>query len=266
VTLAVLASPALTYRYLETEVQTSARQAAPALPPLSSHERSSFAAARSRRSFAVLGYGGGSISVVGFATHLRMLSVAGYHSVNARQVVDALDGRHPLPGRAVLIAFDGAHPRTWTHADPVLARYGFSAAVFVDPAEVGRRRYLTWNELFTMGRSGRWSVEVGMAPGRLLPDGAESGYLRRIGGVLGRARAAVVDHGLPMPLLFSYPFPAARFAGLMDVVNRFFQAGVASDSRAARRVLPRSVVAAGITDRTLSLQLGAPSGPSGEIR
>ncbi|GAA3386056.1 hypothetical protein GCM10020369_21950 [Cryptosporangium minutisporangium] len=308
--LAVLALPAMTYRYVRTEVRVADRYPAPALPPLTAVERAEYAAAAARpgRSFVVLGYhdlgtareplASGSapltVPVVALAAQLRMLAAGGYRSVTAEDVAEALAGRRPLPRRAVLLTFDGGHARTWTHADAVLARYGFSAVVFVDPARVGERRFLNWEELAAMVRTGRWSVGVdtpraaapvaidargtrvsGLLARRWLSDESRretaAEYRRRIGRALSEARAALTDHGLPRPALFSYPFqPGYPFdrapAGIGDlapVVNQHFAGGVLSTSPdrgvdawwTDRRLLPRSVVYGATSERLLNARL-----------
>jgi biofilm PGA synthesis lipoprotein PgaB len=304
VALAVLALPAFTYRYVRDEVRVAHRYPAPVLSPLSPLEREHYAVGSAQRSFVVVGYhdlataqesaAPLTVSVLAFAAQLRMLAASGYRAVSAREVAEALAGRRSLPRRSVLITFEGGQARVWTHADTVLARYGYSAVVFVDPADIGRRRFLNWEELTAMVRTGRWSVGVrtpraarallidargtrssGLLAHRWRPDKGRAEttaeFRRRVGGVLTGARSALVEHGLPSPALYSYPFqpgyPFARagagFRELTSIVDRYFPAGVLSTEpdRAvdawwtARRLLPRSVVYGATTDRLLSARL-----------
>ena len=47
----------------------------------------------------------------------------------------------------------------WTSADPVLARFGWSAVMYVPTGFVGRPGYLTWDQLRKMQASARWQIE-----------------------------------------------------------------------------------------------------------
>ncbi len=94
-----------------------------------------------------------------------MLQAAGFVSVTESQLRAYLAGTAVLPRRSVLIAFDGGRERDWTVADGLLARYGFSATVFVDPARLTGRGsgYLSWTQLEQMAASGRWSVGLDLS-------------------------------------------------------------------------------------------------------
>jgi hypothetical protein len=220
-----------------------------------------------------------------------MLDLAGFRSISANEAVAFVTRGAPLPPRAVLITFDGASARDWTHADPILARYGFRASILVDPASVGasgRRSSLSWPTLRAMAGTGRWSVGVAgtvaavsvdaagrrgsaLLAHRWLPAShrAETGaeFTARVRQWLAGARSAIVDHGLPAPVIFSYPFQpgypldrvAPTFAELVSIVDAMFAVSVLTNTpdRAvdpdwvAKRVLPRMEVYAATTDRVL---------------
>jgi biofilm PGA synthesis lipoprotein PgaB len=179
-TIAMLAVPTMSYRYVRQRVQLGAQQPAPRLAPLApALEREFTAAARGPAAFVVLGYHDlvpnlpradahaldgrrVSIRVASFVAQLRMLRLAGYQSVTAAEVADFVNVHGTLPRRAVLIAFDGARWRDWSYADPALAAYGFRATIFIDPATVRSRRgvSLSWLALRALVKTGRWSVGV----------------------------------------------------------------------------------------------------------
>jgi biofilm PGA synthesis lipoprotein PgaB len=179
-TIAMLAVPTMSYRYVRQRVQLGAQQAPPELAPLApALDREFTAAARGPGSFVVLGYHDivpnlpradaravdgrrVSVGVASFVAQLRMLRLAGYRSVTAAEVADFVNVHGVLPPRAVLIAFDGARWRDWSYADPALAEYGFRATIFIDPATVRSRRGVTlsWLALRALVKTGRWSVGV----------------------------------------------------------------------------------------------------------
>jgi peptidoglycan/xylan/chitin deacetylase (PgdA/CDA1 family) len=95
---------------------------------------------------------------------LAYLREAEFTSVSVEEWRDAVHARRPLPGRRVLITFDDAYEDFGTSAWPLLARYGFSAMLFVVTGSVGRRnswdragsneRLLDWDALRSLARDG----------------------------------------------------------------------------------------------------------------
>jgi biofilm PGA synthesis lipoprotein PgaB len=311
VTVLMLAVPTATYVYVKHRVQLGAQVPPVRLDPLSPELASEFAktAGSPSRSFLVLGYhdlvngdvepaGDGvrrvSVSAGVFATHLRMLTTAGYHSISAEQAAAFVNRGAPLPERSVLIAFDGARPRDWSHADPILAEFGFRATIFIDPTLVREKRglSLSWLALRRMVQSGRWSVGVAGTQQSVSTDangGRASALLAhrwldqqgrtetaeefqaRIKAMLEAARHAIVDAGLPDPRLFSFPFQAGypldavatTFAELSGTVVASFAAGVltwrpdeaVNSSWVQRRVLPRMEIYGSTTDQVLHARI-----------
>lgn len=112
-----------------------------------------------------------------FAKHMALLHHAGYRTITLPQFLrflrrDAVE----LPPRPLLLTFDGGRVDSWTGSDPILARLGFVAVVFVDVGRVnaGDPGYLTWKELDALQRSGRWDVQLQSGDGhRRIKWGAE---------------------------------------------------------------------------------------------
>jgi biofilm PGA synthesis lipoprotein PgaB len=201
-----------------------------------------------------------TVGVGAFAAQLAMLKAAGFVSVSADQVAAHVRTGATLPRHAVLITFDQARQRDWNLADPVLAHYGYSALVNVDPELIssGRTSYLSWTQLTSMADSGRWSLglDVSGAGARLPFDSqGDSGpavlehawvaggtgpaaettaqYQARIREGLQGELDTMAAHGLARPQLLAYPFqpryPLARaqttFGELAAVVNSLMAAG-----------------------------------------
>jgi peptidoglycan/xylan/chitin deacetylase (PgdA/CDA1 family) len=229
-----------------------------------------------------------------FAAHLRMLKLAGYETISADQAAGYVNRGSSLPERSVLIAFDGARPRDWSHADPILADFGFQATIFIDPTLIREKRglSLSWLALRKMVENGRWSVGVAGTQDSVDTDGsggrassllahrwlgterrAETSeeFRSRITAMLDAARRAIVDHGLPDPRLFSFPFQAGypldavapTFAELSAAVVDRFAAGVltwrpdeaVNSSWVERRVLPRLEIYGSTTDEVLHARI-----------
>ncbi|WP_121701239.1 polysaccharide deacetylase family protein [Streptomyces sp. E5N298] len=172
-----------------------------------------------------------TVSQERFDAQLRALRDAGYRTLSTREFIDFLrDGRTPGP-RTVYLTFDDGTHGLWTHADPVLARYGMKAAAYLITGQVGTHRpyYLSWPEVGRMARSGRWDFQAHthLSHERAAVDAAghersvftnrrwlaDEGrvetpdeYRRRIAADLDRSVHDLVRHDLPRPRLFAYPF------------------------------------------------------------
>lgn len=99
-----------------------------------------------------------------FATQLAALRRAGFRTISTSTLAAVTAGRKVrLPSRPVLLTFDDGLSTDWTTVDPILQRYGFTAVVFIDPANVALKSpsyFLARAELQAMAASGRWDVGV----------------------------------------------------------------------------------------------------------
>jgi peptidoglycan/xylan/chitin deacetylase (PgdA/CDA1 family) len=69
-------------------------------------------------------------------------------------LVECLDRGVTFPRRSVVITFDDGYEEIHTVAWPLLKRFGYPAAVFVAPGEVGRAGFATWEQLVELARDG----------------------------------------------------------------------------------------------------------------
>jgi hypothetical protein len=115
---------------------------------------------------------GWAVTQVEFARQMQMLRRMGFRALSIAQYARFLRGDSVgLPARPILITFDDGRLDAYRGADRVLQEYGFRAAMFVAPGQIRADdpSYLTWKELATMSRSGRWDVqELAGAPPRLV--------------------------------------------------------------------------------------------------
>jgi peptidoglycan/xylan/chitin deacetylase (PgdA/CDA1 family) len=103
-----------------------------------------------------------SVSRRTFASHMEMLYKAGFRTLSMQQYIRFLSGdRKGLPERPVLITFDDGRLDSYRGADNVLAHFDFKATMFViaHHADEGSSFYLTWDDLRTMAKSGRWDIQ-----------------------------------------------------------------------------------------------------------
>lgn len=168
-----------------------------------------------------------------------MLKSLNYTSVTVAQVAAWQAHRGTLPAHPVLITFDDGNADNWTIADPILAKYHFTAVEFVITGLVGQTGYLTWPQLEAMHASGRWDLEdhtriahLGVAVDKSGDLGAgllnraylshnagqRQWYFETISQAETRVRSDIAGsvsdltaHGIPAPLAFAYP--GSRYLG-----------------------------------------------------
>jgi hypothetical protein len=99
------------------------------------------------------------VAATSFEEQMSRLRERGFEPITLEQYVRFVRGETVrLPRRPILITFDDGYASAWRSADTVLARYGWSAVMYVPTGLLGRRGHLTWRDLRQMHASGRWNV------------------------------------------------------------------------------------------------------------
>jgi hypothetical protein len=204
---------------------------------LTAEERASWAPGpRDRSSIPVLRYD--VIDRERFARHMVLLDHAGYETIALDEFVRFVNGEDVgLPPRPLLLTFDGARLDSWTASDGILRELGFNAVLFVNVGRVNAKDpdHLTWKELNTLQRSGRWNVQLrsgtgghqiqyGPAPGDIGPFYAYRGSQERLDGWRERVFSDItygeeqLAHELEgyRPLAFAPPYGNYGQAGTND--------------------------------------------------
>jgi hypothetical protein len=108
-----------------------------------------------------------AISVNSLKDDLSAIKQAGYHTLSLAQINGwRTNNNQSLPSNPVLLTFEEANRETIEMVDPVLARLGMTATVFVDVAELEQANIhlVSWHKLELMVKSGRWEVAVSACP------------------------------------------------------------------------------------------------------
>ena len=97
-----------------------------------------------------------SVTPEGFAKHINYLSENEFNVVSLTEVVTALLNKEPLPPKTVAITFDDAYLSIYTNAFPLLKKKGWPFTIFVTPTPVdkGYQKFLSWQQIQEMTRSG----------------------------------------------------------------------------------------------------------------
>jgi peptidoglycan/xylan/chitin deacetylase (PgdA/CDA1 family) len=112
---------------------------------------------------------GYSVGPAAFDAQLQRLHELGFKAITLDRYVAFMRGENvDLPRRPILITFDDGYISAWTTADKALARYGYTAAMYVSTGSIGRPGHLTWGQLKQMQASGRWRIDEHAGNGHVL--------------------------------------------------------------------------------------------------
>ena len=101
-----------------------------------------------------------AVAPADFAAQMQRLHDAGFQAITLETYLRFVRGeRVALPRRPILITFDDGYLSSWHEADPVLARYGWSAVMYIPTGFVGLPGHLTWGDLRVLQASPRWRLE-----------------------------------------------------------------------------------------------------------
>jgi peptidoglycan/xylan/chitin deacetylase (PgdA/CDA1 family) len=105
-----------------------------------------------------------AVSPDSFAQQLGYLHASGYRTLTAGQLALAMKSASPLPAKPVVLTFDDGTADFHDVAVPLLARYGFTATVFVTSGWIGGSGsrtgdgvpagMLTWDQLRVVAQAG----------------------------------------------------------------------------------------------------------------
>jgi len=173
-----------------------------------------------------------------FEEHLRQLKAGGYETVLPVDVMAAFEGRKRLPERAVMLTFDDGYQSMRTVVEPLLARYGFRAVVFLITeyvAERGEERRewdgepcLTWEEVRAMQKGG------GLTFGGHGHTHANLAAHSNPVGEIDQSYRRIMRKGGFRPVAFSYPHGAYGAETWQAVEKGGYRMAVVCEDRIAR--------------------------------
>ncbi|MFD0696962.1 polysaccharide deacetylase family protein [Paenibacillus sp. GCM10027628] len=93
-----------------------------------------------------------------FARQMKYLAAHHYTPISLSDFALMLEKKKVVPRRPVLLTFDDGYVDNYELALPLLRQYGFPAAVFVLPGNIGHENYLSWPQIKEMLAAG-WEVQ-----------------------------------------------------------------------------------------------------------
>ena len=101
-----------------------------------------------------------------FSEQLDYLQDNGYHTITMQEYMKARKGKFSLPEKPIILTFDDGYADNFSEMLPILEAHNMKAVVYMIVNNIGRKDYLTWNELKEMQRRG---VEIGSHTSDHLP-------------------------------------------------------------------------------------------------
>ncbi len=97
-----------------------------------------------------------NVSVAKFKKQMKYLHDNGYSVLPLKKVVTMIKNRKKLPKKSVVLTFDDGYRTVFTHAFPIIKKYGYPVTVFL-PTEAIEKRYpdyMTMKQIETMMKYG----------------------------------------------------------------------------------------------------------------
>ncbi|THU39538.1 polysaccharide deacetylase family protein [Niastella caeni] len=95
-----------------------------------------------------------TISAFHFEQQVKALYDSGYRSILPGQLYDHLTKGIALPSKTVMLTFDDTHESHFSMAAPVLEKYGFRGVFFIMTVCIGRKNYLTAQQIKMLAAMG----------------------------------------------------------------------------------------------------------------
>lgn len=142
------------------------------------------------------------ISPEAFDQQMNLLYQWGYKTISAELLARAINQGAELPPQPIILTFDDGSETTYTTAQPIMQRYGFTGVSYIVYNYIGIPRYMNADQIralhasgWEIGSHGLSHVDLTARPDRQADEVVES--RRRLQSLL----------GIPV-LSFAYPFGA----------------------------------------------------------
>jgi peptidoglycan/xylan/chitin deacetylase (PgdA/CDA1 family) len=97
-----------------------------------------------------------SVAPESFEKQLRYLQREGYESITLNDLALHLTVGKPLPPKPIVLTFDDGYVDAYTHAFPLLQRYGFAGTFFLisEPIDANDPAFVSWAQVEEMHTAG----------------------------------------------------------------------------------------------------------------
>jgi peptidoglycan/xylan/chitin deacetylase (PgdA/CDA1 family) len=94
-----------------------------------------------------------TVTTADFEAQLTWLQQQGYHSITMTDLFDLFYYGKALPSKPMMLTFDDGYEDVYTYALPVLLAHHYRGVFYIITGMIGGR-YVTWDQVRTMARSG----------------------------------------------------------------------------------------------------------------
>ena len=101
-----------------------------------------------------------------FAAQLDYLQSEGYTTITLQDFMRVVHGKGKLPDKPIVLTFDDGYADNYTTMLPILENHNMKAVVYVITNEIGKKNYLTFDQLKDMQKRG---IEIGSHTADHLP-------------------------------------------------------------------------------------------------
>jgi peptidoglycan/xylan/chitin deacetylase (PgdA/CDA1 family) len=184
-----------------------------------------------------------------FERQMAALAQAGYRGAGLAEVVDHANRFGSWPARTVAITFDDGYRNNLSIAQPLLAKHGFTASLYLvtsyvggvndwEPplAKLGERAIVSWQDVGALAEQG-WDIGVHT---RTHPRLAAISDLEAADEILGARDDIARELGQPA-VTFAYPGGQVS-APAKALVEEHFVAGCTTVLRRAKATMPRHLL------------------------
>lgn len=95
-----------------------------------------------------------NVTAKNFETQMSFLKRHKYNVISLDELVSSITSKKPLPRNSVVLTFDDGNADNYEHAFPVLKKYGFPATIFIAVRLIGKKGFLTWEQIVEMEKGG----------------------------------------------------------------------------------------------------------------
>lgn len=89
-----------------------------------------------------------------FEAQMAYLNSAGYKTISAEQLAQALLNHQALPAKSIVITMDDGYSDIYTYAFPIIRQYNIAASLMIPTGLIENPGYLTWAQLKEMVATG----------------------------------------------------------------------------------------------------------------
>lgn len=94
------------------------------------------------------------VSPDNFHKQVKYLVDKGYNVIPLEKLIKGIKNKKKFPHNTVVITFDDGYRNNFTEAFPILAKYKLPATIFIVSGYVGRKDYVTWEQVRLMADNG----------------------------------------------------------------------------------------------------------------